>query len=154
MNTTDWKNELNKVNEKLAKDGYSIQILFDKEDETYSAEISHNDARCKVYDWGYKKEQIGSLIRRTYAYIYETFLLKTYYVSIGYCGANIRTEGNQKYGYNAHMVIPIKCTEDELDVVADALCRGYLADVCTVSLTEKDAWNDYARPYRVYRDCM
>lgn len=76
-----------------------------------------------------------------------------YYVSIGYCGRFLRTPGNQKYGYG-DKVIPVRCTEDEIETVATAVGKGYLADSCTVSLTEEEAWDNYSQPYMVLWDCM
>ena len=78
---------------------------------------------------------------------------RTYYISIGYCGRLLQTAGNQKYGYGTR-VIPVVCTKDELDVVAKAVGEGYLADSCTVSLTEEEANDRYSKPYAVYWDCM
>ena len=72
---------------------------------------------------------------------------KTYYVSIGYCGASLRTPGNMKYGPGAYgradKVVPVFCTEDELKAVAAA----------TISLTEEEAWDGYSQPYKVLWDC-
>ena len=83
---------------------------------------------------------------------------KFFYVSIGYCGPLCKTEGNQKYGYGRHgradKVVPIYCSERELDTVARAVGKGLLADSCTVSLTEDDAWDAYVAPYAVLWDCM
>ena len=81
-----------------------------------------------------------------------------YYVSIGYCGSALRTAGNQKYGYGirgrANKVVPIYCSEEELDAVAMAVGQGYLADSCSVALTEEEAWNCFCKHYAVYWDCM
>lgn len=71
---------------------------------------------------------------------------KTYYVSIGYCGAPVRTPVNS--------VVPITCTEDELDEIATAVGKGLLADSCTIALTESDAWDAYVEPYKVLWDSM
>lgn len=79
---------------------------------------------------------------------------KTYYVSIGYCGALARTPGNRKYGPGIKNVVPITCTEDELVQVATAVGKGLLADSCTIALTESDAWDAYVEPYKVLWDCM
>lgn len=83
---------------------------------------------------------------------------KTYYVSIGYCGASLRTPGNMKYGPGAYgradKVVPVFCTEDELKAVAAAVGEGLLADSCTISLTEEEAWDGYSQPYKVLWDCM
>ena len=83
---------------------------------------------------------------------------KSYYVSIGYCGAMLRTPGNRKYGPGikgrANNVVPITCTEDELDEIATAVGKGLLADSCTIALTESDAWDAYVEPYKVLWDCM
>jgi hypothetical protein len=83
---------------------------------------------------------------------------KTYYVSIGYCGALVRTPGNRKYGPGikgrANNVVPITCTEDDLVEIATAVGRGLLADSCTIALTESDAWDAYVVPYKVLWDCM
>lgn len=83
---------------------------------------------------------------------------KTYYVSICYCGALVTTPGNMKYGPGikgrANNVVPITCTEDELETMATAVGKGLLADSCTIALTESDAWNLYVRPYMVLWDCM
>lgn len=83
---------------------------------------------------------------------------KTYYVSIGYCGSLVHTAGNRKYGYGikgrANNVVPIECTEDELVAMATAVGKGLLADSCTISLTEREAWDAYCPPYKVLWDCM
>ena len=83
---------------------------------------------------------------------------KTYYVSIGYCGALVSTPGNRKYGCGIHgranNVVPITCTEDELEAMATAVGKGLLADSCTIALTEEDAWDGYVQPYMVLWDCM
>ena len=76
---------------------------------------------------------------------------KTYYVSIGYCDALVRTPGIKG---RANDVVPIACTEDELEAMATAVGKGLLADSCTVSLTESDAWDAYVKPYKVLWDCM
>lgn len=78
---------------------------------------------------------------------------KFYYISIGYCGRALRTNGNQKYGYG-DKVVPVYCAENELVSVATAVGQGFLADSCTVFETEEDAHNRYALPYRVLWDCM
>lgn len=81
-----------------------------------------------------------------------------YYISIGYCGRLLCTPGNQKYGYairgRANKVIPVYCTKEELETVATAVGKGLLADSCTVSLTEEEAWDGFAEPYKVLWDCM
>lgn len=83
---------------------------------------------------------------------------KMFYVSIGYCGSLVRTEGNRKYGNGtrgrANTVVPVYCTEEELKTVATAVGKGLLADSCTVSLSEADAWDSYVEPYAVLWDCM
>lgn len=76
-----------------------------------------------------------------------------YYISIGYCGRAIRTDGNQKYGYK-DKVVPVYCTEDEVKSMAEAIGKGFLADSCTVFKIEEDAHNRYAKPYMVLWDCM
>lgn len=76
-----------------------------------------------------------------------------YYISIGFCGPRLRTRGNQKYGY-ADKVIPVFCTEEELDIVAKSVGEGFFADSCTVFLTEEEAHDLYAKPYKVFWDCM
>ena len=78
---------------------------------------------------------------------------KFYYISIGYCGRALRTSGNQKYGYS-DKVVPVYCTEDELEIVAAAVAKGFLADSCTVFETEEDAHDRYAQPYMMLWDCM
>lgn len=78
---------------------------------------------------------------------------RIYYITIGYCGRLLNTAGNRKYGYSDR-VIPVYCTEEELGSVAYAVGKGFLADSCIASLTEEDAHNRYAQPYRVFWDCM
>ena len=51
-------------------------------------------------------------------------------------------------------VIPIFCTEKEVKEVGTAIGKGLLADSCTISLTERDAWDGYKEPYMVLWDCM
>ena len=70
---------------------------------------------------------------------------KTFYVSMGYIGG---------YYGRANRVVPVYCTEEELETVASAVGRGYNADACSVSLTEKDAWSTFSEPYLVLWDCM
>ena len=70
---------------------------------------------------------------------------KTFYVSMGYVGG---------YRGRAGRVVPVRCTEEELETVATAVGRGHNADACSVSLTEEDAWNTFAKPYLVLWDCM
>lgn len=76
---------------------------------------------------------------------------KTYYVVVGYCGHLLRTPGNKKYGYGDR-VVPVKCTEDELETVATAIGKGYLADSCVVY--ENEDYSRYQKPYAVFWDCM
>ena len=76
---------------------------------------------------------------------------KMYYVSCGYCGRNLKTQGNQKYGYN-DINIPVFCTEEELDVIAPAIGRGYLADSLVVY--DNPECNKYSPYFKMYWDCM
>lgn len=78
---------------------------------------------------------------------------KFFYISVGYCGRALRTEGNQKYGYG-DKVVPVYCEESEVKEIARAVGKGFLADSCTVFETEEDAHNRYAQPYMVLWDCM
>lgn len=76
---------------------------------------------------------------------------KIYWVCVGYCGPRIKTEGNEKYGYSDR-VVPVYCTEDELEGIATAVGKGYLADSCVVYDNER--CNRYERPMWVLWDCM
>jgi hypothetical protein len=66
---------------------------------------------------------------------------KTFYVEVGWIG-------NAK----APKQIPVKCTDEELDIVAPAIGKGYDADSCVVFLTGGD--NRHNPVYARYWDCM
>lgn len=76
---------------------------------------------------------------------------KMFYVVVGYCGRLLKTEGNQKYGYD-DIEVPVFCTEEELDVVAPAIGKGYLADSLIVN--ERPHQSRYEMYYKMYWDCM
>lgn len=76
---------------------------------------------------------------------------KFYWVSLGYCGPRVKTEGNEKYGYEDRKV-PVYCTEDELEGIARAIGKGYLADSCVVYDNERCSRHE--SPMWVLWDCM
>lgn len=76
---------------------------------------------------------------------------KTFYLSIGYCGPLCSTKGNRKYGQQT-FTVPVYCTEDELEAVAYAVGKGYLADSCVVY--DYEDFTRYDKPYWVAWDCM
>lgn len=76
---------------------------------------------------------------------------KTYYIHIGYCGPLCKTPGNRKYGHK-EFIVPVVCTEEELETVAYAIGRGYLAD--SVVVHDHENATNYERPYWVAWDCM
>ena len=79
---------------------------------------------------------------------------KEFYVTVGYCGHLCSTPGNRAYGCGTVNVIPVICTEDEIEDQARSIGRRLLADSCSISLDEEDAWDTYVKPWKVLWDCM
>lgn len=77
---------------------------------------------------------------------------KNFWVSVSYCGALLRTPGNQKYGVHTEHIIPVVCKEEDLATITRAIGKGFLGD-CYVAY-DNPICDRHTGPYLVVKDCM